>query len=495
MLDADGSADPAEIPRFVAALEAGADFAKGSRYLRGRRQRRHHPTCAASATPVLSGTANLLHGTHFTDLCYGYNAFWARCLPFISLDVPGFEVETLINLRIAGAGMKITEVPSYEEERISGREQPEDLPRRLPRPRHDPQRVAPAAQHPRRARATGAAAEAKRPTPPPPLPDGKPLPCPPTPARCRDAATVKGVDADATATSATWRRSSSPPASACWSARSPTRSRGPTHAPSPLLFWAGVLLLALPIFYRLTAARPRPANGSSSSACSASPSTRQGLPRRAALHLLRRAGPRLQRQPDRRPPPPLPQQPDPRGDPVLPGPGGRRLGADEADRALRYTAGVILVGAARLVLIAALFLLFQRVSGSARVAGPRRRDLRRQLQLPLLGRPVLLRVAGAAAAADADDGAGRARSGAEAGAAGLGACRSCWRWRRSSSPTTSPPTRRRRPPRPLARLLVRAPQTGARPTPGASPSSAPSWRSAWLLSSSPAPPSATSRRC
>jgi hypothetical protein len=119
MLDADGSADPAEIPRFVAALEAGADFAKGSRYLDGGGSaditwtRKLGNTC-------LSGTANLLHGTRFTDLCYGYNAFWARCLPFIALDVPGFEVETLINLRIAGAGMKITEVPSYEEERISG---------------------------------------------------------------------------------------------------------------------------------------------------------------------------------------------------------------------------------------------------------------------------------------------------------------------------------------------------------------------------------------
>jgi hypothetical protein len=119
MLDADGSADPAEIPSFVAALEAGADFAKGSRFLDGggsadiTRMRSLGNAC-------LSGTANLLHGTHFTDLCYGYNAFWARCLPFIALDVPGFEVETLINLRIAGAGMKITEVPSYEEERISG---------------------------------------------------------------------------------------------------------------------------------------------------------------------------------------------------------------------------------------------------------------------------------------------------------------------------------------------------------------------------------------
>jgi len=119
MLDADGSADPAEIPRFIAALEAGADFAKGSRYLDGggsadiTHLRKLGNLC-------LSGTANLLHGTHFTDLCYGYNAFWARCLPFISLDVPGFEVETLINLRIAGAGMKITEVPSYELERIHG---------------------------------------------------------------------------------------------------------------------------------------------------------------------------------------------------------------------------------------------------------------------------------------------------------------------------------------------------------------------------------------
>ena len=34
-LDADGSADAAEIPRFVATLVAGADFAKGSRYMHG----------------------------------------------------------------------------------------------------------------------------------------------------------------------------------------------------------------------------------------------------------------------------------------------------------------------------------------------------------------------------------------------------------------------------------------------------------------------------
>ena len=35
MFDADGSADPAEIPRFVEALVEGADFAKGSRFRPG----------------------------------------------------------------------------------------------------------------------------------------------------------------------------------------------------------------------------------------------------------------------------------------------------------------------------------------------------------------------------------------------------------------------------------------------------------------------------
>jgi glycosyltransferase involved in cell wall biosynthesis len=35
MVDADGSADPAEIPRFVSTLLDGADYAKGSRFAKG----------------------------------------------------------------------------------------------------------------------------------------------------------------------------------------------------------------------------------------------------------------------------------------------------------------------------------------------------------------------------------------------------------------------------------------------------------------------------
>jgi glycosyltransferase involved in cell wall biosynthesis len=119
MLDADGSTDPAEIPRFVSALCSGADFVKGSRYAQGGSSM--DITHARSlGNRVLRGIVNALYGTQYTDLCYGYNAFWARCLPYMRVDCDGFEVETLINIRIAKAGLIVHEVPSYESIRLHG---------------------------------------------------------------------------------------------------------------------------------------------------------------------------------------------------------------------------------------------------------------------------------------------------------------------------------------------------------------------------------------
>jgi glycosyltransferase involved in cell wall biosynthesis len=119
MLDADGSTDPAEIPRFVAALLGGADFAKGSRFVTGGATdditltRRWGNRC-------LSIAVNLLWKVAYTDLCYGYNAFWRRCLPFVAPDCNGFEVETLMNIRAARAGFVVHEVPSHERQRRHG---------------------------------------------------------------------------------------------------------------------------------------------------------------------------------------------------------------------------------------------------------------------------------------------------------------------------------------------------------------------------------------
>lgn len=133
MVDADGSADAAEIPQFVRALLDGADFAKGTRFAPGggssdiTRLRR-------LGNLMLSGLVNVLCGTRYSDLCYGYNVFWRRHVPIFDLDVEspalaggdgrlwgdGFEIETLINIRIAQAGLKVKEVASYEHPRIHG---------------------------------------------------------------------------------------------------------------------------------------------------------------------------------------------------------------------------------------------------------------------------------------------------------------------------------------------------------------------------------------
>jgi hypothetical protein len=69
---------------------------------------------------MLSLTVNVLFRTRYTDLCYGYNAFWRHCLPHMHVTCDGFEVETLINVRVARAGLAVTEVPSVEYERIHG---------------------------------------------------------------------------------------------------------------------------------------------------------------------------------------------------------------------------------------------------------------------------------------------------------------------------------------------------------------------------------------
>jgi glycosyltransferase involved in cell wall biosynthesis len=118
-MDADGSTDGREIVRFVAALAAGADFVKGSRFACGggsadlTRTRR-------IGNNLLSALVNVLFGTRYTDLCYGYNAFWATHLSALALDCAGFEVETLMNIRAAAAGLVVHEVPSFEHPRVYG---------------------------------------------------------------------------------------------------------------------------------------------------------------------------------------------------------------------------------------------------------------------------------------------------------------------------------------------------------------------------------------
>jgi len=119
MMDADGSTDPAEIPLFCAALLRGADFVKGSRFLQGAgtADMEFH---RMMGNLVFTLGVRVLFGGNFSDLCYGYNAFWRRVLPDLELDGDGFEIETMMNVRALRVGLKVAEVPSFENKRKHG---------------------------------------------------------------------------------------------------------------------------------------------------------------------------------------------------------------------------------------------------------------------------------------------------------------------------------------------------------------------------------------
>lgn len=117
--DADGSMDPEEISVFVGALLAGADFVKGSRFIQGGGTD-DMEWYRYLGNLGLRLIVRLIFGGNFSDLCYGYNAFFKRSLPLLSLDANGFEIETQMNLRALKTKLKIMEVPSFEAERIHG---------------------------------------------------------------------------------------------------------------------------------------------------------------------------------------------------------------------------------------------------------------------------------------------------------------------------------------------------------------------------------------
>lgn len=119
LLDADGSTDPGEIPAFVGTLVSGADVALGTRFAVGggtsdmelhRRIGNWFLTFAVRAA----------FGARYSDLCYGYLAFWRDAWPELDGTFTGFEVETVLHIRAARARLRIAEVPSFESERIWG---------------------------------------------------------------------------------------------------------------------------------------------------------------------------------------------------------------------------------------------------------------------------------------------------------------------------------------------------------------------------------------
>jgi glycosyltransferase involved in cell wall biosynthesis len=118
-IDADGSMDGNRLGDFRDALDHGAEYVKGSRFLPGggsadiTRFRRF-------GDGGICFLMRMLFGAHYSDATYGYFAVRADRVDHLNIDSDGFEVETLVNIRAHRAGLKITEVPCFEANRIHG---------------------------------------------------------------------------------------------------------------------------------------------------------------------------------------------------------------------------------------------------------------------------------------------------------------------------------------------------------------------------------------
>jgi glycosyltransferase involved in cell wall biosynthesis len=119
MIDADGSTDPREMHQFIDALKDGSDFVKGSRHMKGGGSA-DFTFLRSAGNKCFVLMANILYGSRFTDLCYGYCAFWRKNLDVLALTADGFEIETQLVLGAVKAGLEIRETPSFELQRRYG---------------------------------------------------------------------------------------------------------------------------------------------------------------------------------------------------------------------------------------------------------------------------------------------------------------------------------------------------------------------------------------
>jgi len=122
-MDADLSHDPSVLPRMVAAVEAGADLAIGSRYTTGGAIEVDWGPVRRAVSQMGSAYARIMVGTRVRDCTSGYRCYRAsmlRKVPIREIRSEGYSflIELLAALRDLGA--TIVEVPITYVDRQHG---------------------------------------------------------------------------------------------------------------------------------------------------------------------------------------------------------------------------------------------------------------------------------------------------------------------------------------------------------------------------------------
>lgn len=127
-MDADGSSDPADIPRFVEAIQRGSDVAKGTRFLAGARKMALH---RQYLNIILTLFTDFLYAARFTDVTCGFNAYRRDAILGLDFLRTGFGYEPVINALARKNRYRIVEVACKEGGRKSGTSKLPALPQGL----------------------------------------------------------------------------------------------------------------------------------------------------------------------------------------------------------------------------------------------------------------------------------------------------------------------------------------------------------------------------
>jgi len=121
-MDCDFSHDPADVPRLIAACEAGADIALGSRYVAGGGTR-NWGLVRRIVSWGGSFYARVILGLRVHDLTGGFKCFRRTVLEALDLDAvhsKGYAFQIELTYRAARRGFRVVEVPIVFVDRTEG---------------------------------------------------------------------------------------------------------------------------------------------------------------------------------------------------------------------------------------------------------------------------------------------------------------------------------------------------------------------------------------
>jgi glycosyltransferase involved in cell wall biosynthesis len=112
VMDCDEQHEPAALPHFIAAIEAGgADVVSGSRYLDPALRDHAPPSDRQAINAQITSELNLRLGLRLTDSFCGFKAYRVATCRSLQLDVDGYEFPMQFWVQAVAAGLRIREIP------------------------------------------------------------------------------------------------------------------------------------------------------------------------------------------------------------------------------------------------------------------------------------------------------------------------------------------------------------------------------------------------